>query len=159
MFEELFGRLDVAVYETVHGYVDPATRQRGAVALAPRVGMQAGTLSNKANATMPDHKLGLAESIPVQITADDFRILHAYAAALRHCAHPLPVDTADAGDVELLDAYAEVNERAGIKAKAIRDALRDRRITRAEVEEIRARFDDEIRAGLRLMQRLEALVG
>lgn len=157
MHEELYGQLDSAVYETVHGYRDPATRQRGAVALAPRLGMPAGTLSNKANPTMPEHKLGLAESVAVQVAADNFQILHAYAASLRHCAWALPLHSS-VGDVELLDAYAAVNERCGLKARAIRDALSDKRVTRKEVAEIRARFDDEVRAGLELVSRLEALV-
>lgn len=157
MHEELYGRLDSAVYDTVHGYRDPATRQRGAVALAPRLGMPAGTLSNKANPTMPEHKLGLAESAAVQVAADDFQILHAYAAALRHCAWALPLPS-NVGDVDLLDAYAAVNEYCGHKAKAIREALSDHRVTREEVAKIRECFDDEVRAGLELMSRLEALV-
>jgi hypothetical protein len=154
--EELFGPIEAAVYETVHSFVDAASQRRGAVALAPRLGMQAGTLSNKANPTMVEHKLGLSESITLQVAAADMRILHAYAAALGHCAMPLPTPR-DASDVELLDAYAEVNERCGAKAKAIRDALRDGHITTAEVGEIRARFHDEIRAGMELLSRLESL--
>lgn len=157
MHVELYGQLDSAIYATVHGYTDPATRKRGAVALAPRAGMRAGTLSNKSNPTMAEHKLGLLESVAVQVAADDYQILHAYAATLRHCAWAIPVHSS-VGDVELLDAYALVNERCGLKAAAIRGALADKHITRREVAEIRARFDDEVRAGLELLSRLEALV-
>lgn len=155
--QELFGRLDTAIYDTVHGYRDPSSRERGAAALAPRVGMQPGTLSNKANPSMPDHKLGLAESITLQVAADNYSILHATAAALRHCAWPLPPHN-NASDVELLDVYAKVNEQTGHKARAIRDALRDQRVTGAEVARIRACFDDEVRAGLELLARLDSLV-
>lgn len=158
MYEEIFGDLDVAVHGTVHGYVDPVTRKRGAVALAPLVAMAAGTLSNKANPTMPEHKLGLAESIAVQVAAGDYQILYAYARSLRHCAWPLPA-VSNGGDVELLDAYAAVHECAGEKAAQIRQALADRRITAPEVAAIRAAFDAEVRAGLAMLARLEDLVG
>jgi hypothetical protein len=155
--QELFGRLDTALYQTVHGYRDRVTRERGAAALAPRVGMQPGTLCNKVNPSMPEHKLGLAESIMVQIAADDYSILHATNAALGHCAYRLP-EHSQAGDVEILDLYAKVHEQCGLKARAIRDALRDGTVARAEVERIRTCFDDEVRAGLELLSRLEALV-
>lgn len=154
--QELFGRLDVAIYDTVHGYRDTATRERGAMALGPKIGIPPGTLSNKANPAMPDHKLGLAESVTLQLVADRFDILHAYAASLRHCAWPLPAHS-DASDVELLDAYTKVQEEAGCKARAIREALKDGRVTAEEVATVRARFDNEVRAGLELLSRLEAL--
>lgn len=154
--QELFGRLDTAIYETVHGYRPKTGKDRGACALAPRCGMNPGTLSNKANPAMPEHRLGLIESIPVQLAADNYSVLHAYAAVLQHVAYRLPAHS-DASDVELLDAYAKVQERCGLKARAIRDALRDGNVTRRELEEVRAAFDDEVRAGLELLSRLEAL--
>lgn len=156
MHEELFGELDVAIHDTVHEYVNPVTRKRGAVALAPRAAMSAGTLSNKANPTMPDHKLGLAESIAVQVASDDNRILYAYARVLGHCAYPLPSTTA-IDDIELLDAYAEVQARAGDLAREIRDTLKDRRVTRPEVAALRKAFDEEVRAGLAMLARFEGL--
>lgn len=154
--QELFGRLQTAIYETVHGFRSTTGRERGAVALAPRCGMNPGTLSNKANPEMTGHILGLEESIPLQLVADDFRILHAFAASLQHVAYRLPSAT-QIGDVELLDAYAKVNERCGLKARAIREALRDGVVTRKEIQDIQAMFDDEVRAGLELLARLEAL--
>lgn len=156
MHEELFGELDVAIHDTVHGYADPATRQRGAVGLAPRLAMSAGTLSNKANPTMPEHKLGVAESIAVQVASDDYRILYAYARALRHCAYPLP-PVSNHDDIELLNAYAEVQACAGELATGIRDTLKDRRITKAEVAALRRAFDNEVRAGLAMLSRFEGL--
>lgn len=154
---ELYGRLDMAIYDTVHDYRDPRTRGRGAASLAPRCGMHPGTLNNKADPGIDTHKLGLLESVPVQLAADDFRILHAYAADLGHCAWQLPA-AVPASDVEVLDAYAFVHERAGRKSAAIRGALSDSRVTAAELADIRAHFDAEVRAGLQLLSRLEALV-
>lgn len=154
--DELFGPLDAAVYATVHEFIDQRARKRGAVALAPRIGMPAGTLSNKANPTMPDHKLGMAEAVAVMLASDDFRILHVVNQLTGHCAYRLPLH-ADAGDVEILDAYAAAHEKTGAKATAIREALRDGRVTREEVNQVRACFDQEVRAGLELLSRLEAL--
>lgn len=153
---ELFGGLDTAIYDTVHGYRDPVTRGRGAAALAPKLGMPPGTLSNKADPTIAHAKLGLIESVTTQLVADDFQILHAYAATLGHCAWRLPPQSG-AGDVELLDAYAAVHEQSGRMALAIREALSDGRVTPAEVATIRMHFEAEVRAGLELLARLEAL--
>lgn len=156
--DDLFGPLDSAIHATVHEYVNPLTRQRGAVALAPRVGMPAGTLSNKANPTMPDHKLGLVESVVVMISSDDYRILHALNAAVGHCGYRLPPHS-NSSDVEILDAYAAAHEKTGLKARAIRDALKDGNITTSELADVRLKFDDEVRAGLEMISRLEALAG
>lgn len=155
--QELFGRLQMAAYQLVHGFRDARTRTRGAVALAPLVGMNPGTLSNKVNPEMQDYRLGLEESVPLQLVADDFQLLHAYAAALGHCAYRLP-GACDASDVELLDLYCGIHEKGGLKARAIRDAIRDGRFTRKELAEMRALFDDEVRAGLEFFSRVEALV-
>lgn len=154
--QELFGRLDIAIYSTVHDFRPTGTTERGAVALAPRCGMNPGTLSNKANPEMPDHKLGLAESIPLQLVADDYSILYAYNQALGHCAYRLPTSS-NASDVELLDLYCAVHEKGGLKARAIRDAMKDGRFTAKERAELRALFDDEVRAGLEFFSRVDAL--
>ena len=153
--EELVGPLDQAIYSTVHEYVDPVSGRRGAAALAPKLGVQPGSLSNKANITQEHTQLGLRESIPLQVTAGDYRILHAYASALGHCAYVLP--RTSCSDIELLDQYAEFHQRIGDKAAAIRRALSDRRITATEAREIRALLDPMIRAALQLVARFEVL--
>lgn len=153
---ELFGQLDTAIYDTVHGYRDPVTRLRGAVALAPKLGMPPNSLSNRVDPTNAAAKLGVIESVTMQLVANDFQILHAYNAVLGHCAWRLPADSR-AGDVEVLDAYAAMHEQSGRMALAIREALADRRITPAEVARIRSHFHAEVRAGLELLARLEAL--
>jgi hypothetical protein len=155
MQDELYGSVENAIYETVNGYVDPATRRHGATALAPKVGMLPATLSNKAN-PLQDHQMTLRESIPVQLVSHDFRILYAYNQALNHVAYQLPA-THQAGDVELLDQYASMHAEMGVMAQAVRDLLRDGRITREEVQTIRSAFDATARAGLGLLARLEAL--
>lgn len=154
---ELFDGVDRAIYDTVHEYVDASTRQRGAVGLAPRINLQPGTLSNKANPTMDTHQLSLRESVPLQLLANDYRILRAYCLLLGHVAYPLPTADCKSSDVELLDQYASFHSAVGEKACAIRAALADGDISPAEMTEIRSRFEAMVRTGLGLLSRLEAL--
>lgn len=154
--QSLFGALDSAIYRTVNGFVDPVTRGRGATALAPRLNIAAGTLSNKANPTQ-EHQLGLRESISLQLATLNFDILYAYTGALGHVAYRLP-DADHQGDVELLDSYCELHARVGRLATEIREALVDSRITFEEVAAIRVAFDFLVRAGLGLVNRIEGLV-
>lgn len=148
--------VEKAIYETVHGY--RAGANRGAVALAPRVGMRAGTLSNKADPAMESHQLTLRESIPIQQIAQNFSILYAYAAVLDHCAVELG-DFNQTSDVEMLDLYCEYHARIGTGAQALRNALQDRRITFIEARNVKCALLEQIRAGMELQARVEALAG
>lgn len=143
-------QLDDAIHRVVHDYPG------GAVALAPRVGMRPGTLSNKANPGCVEHNMTLLESIPIQRESHDYRILHAYAANLDHVAVPL-ADYSGVSDVELLDAYASYHAEVGRLAGEIRDALADGRITQHELAAIRTASDEAARARQGLLMRLEAL--
>lgn len=156
-FRDMFGALETAAYDTVHGYVDPVTRKRGAVALAPKMGIAPGTLSNKVNVTM-DHQLTLTESIPLQLVSGNFAILYAYNQALGHVSYRLPAVDESISDVALLEQYASLHAELGVLATNVRSALRDGRITSEEVQAIRKAFDASARAGLGFLARIEALV-
>lgn len=154
--EDWVSSLDLAIQATVHDFVDPSSRRRGAAGLAPLVGMKPGTLSNKSNPEQ-EHQLGLAESIPLQLVAQDFQILYAYTHLLGHAAYKLPAHDADASDLALLNLYCEMHARVGALAKQIRNSLEDGRITAAELPPLRAAFDELVRAGLGVITRIEAL--
>lgn len=154
--DAIFGPLDSAIHDTVNGYVDPVTKARGATALAPKVGMQPNTLSNKSNPAC-EHELKLGESIAIQNVAGNFTILHAYAAALSHCAIPLPANNA-LGDAALLDLYCELHAWLGDFAENMRESLADGQVSAAEVDRLRNALDNSIRAGLCVVQRMQALV-
>jgi len=154
---EICGPLDAAIYETVNGYVDPVTKHRGATALAPRCGMQPNTLSNKANPHC-EHRLRIDESIPVQLISGNFSILHAYAAALGHCAVKMPSAAPEASDVALLDTYCQLHAELGEFAERLRDALADGKVTRDEIDQLRTAFDESMRAGLGVLARMQALI-
>lgn len=146
--------LEQAVHDTVHQYRGPHGR-RGATALAPRIGMNPGTLNNKA---YPGHEsqLSLRESIPVQLVTGDFRILHAYADELNHLAVPRG-DFSNTSDAELLDLYAKYHAQVGNAARAVSHALADGRVTRDEVRQVRAEFINAARANMEFVARLEAI--
>jgi hypothetical protein len=143
--------LDQAIYDTIHGY------KGGAVSLAPRVGMNPGTLNNKA---YPGHdaQLTLRESIPIQREARDFKILHTYASCLDHAVIPLG-DYSRTTDLELLDLYARYHAELGQTAQAIRECLAGEggRITRRDVRQVRRELIEDNQAGLEVLARLEGI--
>jgi hypothetical protein len=94
--------------------------------------------------------------VPIQITADDYQILYAYAHVLGHVAYKLP-ERDDVSDVELLNQYCELHARVGTLALQIRAALKDGRVSRDEMPALRSAFDALVRAGLGVISRIEAL--
>lgn len=154
--DDSHGPLAGAMYALVHDFRHPRTGKRGAPALAPLVGMNPGTLANKVNPEQ-EHEPTLRETVQWQAITGDYRTLHAYAQVLGHAAYRLP--TADEfGDVDLLARYTEFQIAIGAKACAIRQALADRHISRAEVDVIRAALQGVISTGLALAARFDALV-
>lgn len=151
--DEVFGELARAVYDTVHDFRDTKTGKRGAVALAPRLGMLPGTLANKAN-PMQDCELTLSEAGALQLATQDFRILQALAWELGHAVYALPEVTVS--DMEILTQYTEYHAAIGAKAIAIRNALADG-CTPEELAEVQRALEASIRAGLGLLARLEVL--
>lgn len=151
----MYTPLDDAMYKTVHQYGSP--KDGGAVKLAQLVGMNAGTLSNKVNPAMETHKLSVAESVAIQNTCNDFRILYAEANALRHICIPAP-DFDLVSDVELLNAYTNLHSEIGELATAINDSLQDRHVTRTEFNRIQKEGTEAIQAYYQLLNRLETLI-
>lgn len=156
----MWDAIDDAIYHTVHGFQDRSARgakgSRGAEGLAPRVNMNAGTLSNKANPGMEGHQLTLKESIPIQLTTNDYRIVQAYCHALGGVF--MPIENLDGtSDMELLNTWAKLVQEEGETAAAIREALQDSKITRDELQIIRRETFEDITVKLELLNRLEAI--
>ena len=143
--------LDDAIYRTIHD------APGGALGLAPRIGMNPGTLNNKA---YPGHdaQVNLRESVPIQLATRDFQILHAYCHLLEHAAIPLG-DFSGTSDGELMDLYCQYHADLGETAQAIRDALNSdcRRITRSNVRRVRRELIDDMQAGMEFLARLDDL--
>lgn len=143
--------LEKAQYDLVHEFPG------GAAALATLAGMSGGTLSNKVNPGMESHRLALTEAVTLQAIADDYRILYAEAAALKHVCLPL-ADWSGISDIEVLNAYTKLNKELGEHAKAIHGALSDGRVTRKEFNRIDGELNDVVRALYELRTRLEGLI-
>lgn len=150
----MWDMLDDAIYKTVHDYRD-GTRS-GAQALAPRVNMNAGTLTNKANPGMETHHLTLRESIPLQLIANDYRIAEAYCIELGGTFLNLP-DIGATSDAALLDIWARLAEEQGEAAHAIRMALDDGDVTRKELGTIKTEIHQAICVWLELYKRIESI--
>lgn len=142
--------LEEAQYRVVHEYPG------GARALAPLVGMNAGTLLNKVNPSMDNHHLSLREAVAIQHAAQDFRILQAEGQLLHHSCIPL-VDFQGVSDAALLDTYARYHADLGETAQAIRDTLADGRVSRRELNRVRREFHQDVAAGFEFLARLEAI--
>ncbi|MFP4615554.1 MAG: phage regulatory CII family protein [Thiohalorhabdus sp.] len=143
--------LEEAQYRVVREYPG------GARALAPLVGMHAGTLSNKVNPSNETHHLATREAVAMQHAAKDFRILHAEAQLLHHTCIPL-TSFEGVSDAELLDLYAGYHKELGETAEAIRDALADGAVTRRELERVRKELFEDTAAAFEFLARLEDLV-
>lgn len=146
--------LDQAAYETVRDY-RTSDGGRGAAALAPRVGMKAGTLRNKVYIDH-DSQLTLRESIPIQRTTGNFAILSTYAACLDHAVIPVG-DFSGTSDVELLELYCNYHTELGQTAAALCDAVKSGRISTDQFVTLQREMLEDIQAGMALLARVKSL--
>lgn len=143
--------LDQAIYRVVHEHPG------GAPKLAPLVGMNAGTLSNKADPAMDTHQLTVRQAVAIQHATHRLEVLKAEAALLECVVVPLG-DYRRLTDLELLEAYAEWHREIGETAAAVRDAVARRRISRDAVRRIRREVYEDAAHGFAFLARLEALI-
>jgi len=144
--------LSDAIYRTVHD-----GHPRGAVGLAPLVGMKPGTLNNKADPAH-DSEMTLRESIPMMRQTRDYQILATLAAAVDHAVIPLG-DFSSASDVELLDKYCDYHAELGQTAEAVRACLNMQggRVMARDVRKVQREMIEDMQAGLAFLARLEAI--
>lgn len=146
--------LDDAIYNTIHNYSDG--KNKGPAALGPKVNIDAGYLGNKANNNMPDHKLGLLESIPIQRETRNFSIAQAYCMELGGVFVQLQ-NLECVSDSALLDIWATLIEREGEFATAVRESLDDGNIDHDEIKKIRDAAQQRISTLLEMVKRLESI--
>lgn len=135
----------------VYGY------SQGVKVLADRLGMSAGVLYNKADATVESQ---------AQPTLRDL------VAVTRETGDPLVLESLDrmfgrtgialaqgpASDAALLELLAKVGSEHGQMCQALTEGLDDRVFTRSELEAVRSECMDTINALLVLAHRLEGIV-
>lgn len=143
--------VDYAIYKTVHDH-------GGAERLSRYLACRPGTLNNKADPACDAHQLNVREAIALQLATNTRRIIQAEAAELGG-TYVQGADWSRVSDVALLDAWATHQATIGRTAEAIRQALADGLMTRAELREIRREMFDDFRTGMELYARLEGLCG
>ncbi|MDP1586307.1 MAG: hypothetical protein Q8M07_01065 [Prosthecobacter sp.] len=140
----------MAVYDTVHGFVDEASGREGARGLGPVIGMKSGTLQNKANPNEEYTHLTLPEARSVMLATGDFRILQALAAELGQACVPLPTIQFPA-DCDLMVAWADWQAEIAQTVVVMRDSLADGKVTRSEVDRLRKELIEDFEKGLALL--------
>ena len=119
-----------AFHKTVHG------APGGCEAIAPRMGMSAAILRNKANPNSATNKPTLDEADRLMGITEDHSILHALAANHGYVCVRVEEGAAP-GDMAMLEMVAKVWQTNGEEGAEINRALEDGRITRAEVQRVR----------------------
>lgn len=140
-----------AAFLVAHDY-----RPGGAVGLAKALKISAGTFSNEVNPEQETHKLGLRRAVAMTVVSRDFRILHAFADAAGHLAIPKP-DLADVSNEDLLDLFLSSAKEGGEFAAAVQEALRDKRLSAADLERLRIEANQYAASVLEIVARVEGL--
>lgn len=139
-----------AFFRTVHDYPG------GAESLAPRLGMSAGVLRNKANPNCATNRPLLEDADRVMALTGDFRVLHALALAHGHVCCRLDQDQ-PASDLAVLELVTEVWAANGDVGAAVRSTLADGRVDASEVREVRQAIYRQIQVLQMMLGRLEEM--
>lgn len=138
-----------AVHATVHDYPG------GVESLAPRVGIGAQILRNKANPHCHTNQMGLIEASRIIAATGDYRVLQ--ALCLEHSFAAVPLVNGPIGDMALLERVTTVWKEIGDVGQAVQTALADGRVDRREVDRVKGEVAESITALLALQRDLEAL--
>jgi len=139
-----------AFHQTVH------SAPGGPDAIAPRMGMSAGILRNKANLHSQTNKPTLDEADRVMGITGDHTILHALAANHGYVCVKVE-EGAEASDMAVLEMITLVWQTNGEVGAAVNEALADGRITGHEVERIRGAIKRAERALESVAARVEGM--
>lgn len=139
-----------AFHQTVH------SAPGGCEAIAPRMGMSAAILRNKANPNSTTNKPTLDEADRLMGITGDHAVLHALAANHGYVCVKVE-EGAEASDMAVLEMITLVWQTNGEVGAAVNEALADGRITRQEVERIRGAIKRAERALENVAARVEGM--
>lgn len=148
--------VDRALYETVHDYVDPVSKQKGVGALAIRMNMNAGTLQNKANPTQLDHVFNKKEIEQLILHTHDFRYLYAINEKFNHETIYLG-SYDDVSDTALIECLAKIDIERGEFMTELRNALAQGEVSFDEYNILNKEGMDVVRAWLEALERLKGM--
>jgi hypothetical protein len=135
-----------AFHHSVH------TAPGGCESLAPRMGMSAAILRNKANPNSSTNKPTLDEADRLMALTGDYAVLHALAE--NHGFVCTRIDEQPGGDMAVLEATTDVWARLGDLGSEVHRALADGRIEPHEVKSIEAATFAAFRPMMQLLARV-----
>jgi len=133
--------VDAAAYKTVHAH-------GGAEHLSNFLAVRPGTLNNKVDPGCETHYLGVREALVLQLVTEAAVLGGVFVPAL---------DWSKVSDIQLLDAWANLQDEHGQTARCIRQSLDDSMITREELRSVRREMYQDFQAAMELLARLEGL--
>lgn len=138
-----------AFYHTVRDYPG------GAESLAPRMGMSANVLRNKADPRKDSNKAMLADADAAMGLTGDCRILHALAAKHGYVCFKLPDGLAC--DMAVLEMMTNVWSTNGELGQIVHRALSDGRLTAREMTRIEEGAYETIKAVIEAVESMKGM--
>lgn len=138
-----------AFYQTVHG------APGGCEAIAPRMGMSAAILRNKANPNAAMNKPTLDDADRLMGVTGDYSVLHALAQ--NHGFVCTKLEEQPASDMAVLENVTNIWQRLGELAAEVHKTLEDGRVEAHEVDACSAAAFKAIRPMLQLIDTLDGM--
>lgn len=128
----------------------------GTESLAPRLGMSAQVLRNKANPNIETNHPTLRDVRRAMSITGNVSVLHALAQEQGYVC--IPVDSADqASDMAVLELIARVWQTNGSVGAAVNETLEDGRVERHEVAKVGEQIHRTVTALHELLSRLKGM--
>ena len=140
-----------AFYHTVYNY--PGSCE----ALAPRLGISAQVLRNKANPNSVTNKPMLDDADRLMTITNDYQILHALAEKHGFLCIQKPECDTSYSDLAVLEIIAEVWGANGEVGQSVHAGLSDGRLTHKEIHEVRQAIYRAQTSLTGLLMRLESI--
>jgi hypothetical protein len=142
--------IDDAIYHAAHHFPG------GIPALAAHMGANAGTLQNKVNPRFTTANPTLRDLEAIVTFTQSPLPASALAELCGHVVIPV-VMPSGAGDIEILECITELAKDFGDVCRSVHDAVKDRRVTKREVEAIEGHAHELIGAVMAVLARMRSL--
>jgi hypothetical protein len=140
------------LYSIAHDYIG------GIPALAARMGKSPNVLNKKVDPRMDSHHTTLDELLTILDFADEEKRFTQALCANQGGVFVSTEHLDGVSDMALLETYTELIAKQGEFSKHFNEALRDQKVTKAEVAQIKQDWHAQIAAAAVLIARFESLV-
>lgn len=128
----------------------------GPESLAPRLGMSAQVLRNKANPNIETNHPTLRDIRRAMSITGDLGVLHALAQEQSHVCIPVESD-GQASDMAVLELIARVWQTNGCVGTAVNETLADGRVEKHEIDKVADQVHRTVTALHELLGRLKGM--